>query len=215
MEFKTMKPQEKSRGSAFGTSYHVCYSRKMGRQITVFSNLCFDRIIMHEMNHAVESYCERPFSDSCYINGKKVLIEPDIAVEYSNGDTLFEWMRYEASETSSIEDRISSWSHQTGSKVRILRPEDVYSGKYLMRNLHLLAARSRRVSPGSKTDDKLILYYLKENTEITIGKLYEKGLLSRSDGMSYISDLYYRGKITIPKIADESISYRTEVVANA
>lgn len=211
MDHRFIVPITKPRETDYGVSFHICQSRKLKRSITAFSNLSFDNMLIYEMDPEVIWYCERPLENQVVIDGKNYEIKPDFYVQYKSGAEYFDWICYTSSDMEKEIDHIKSWCRQMGYLYRIRTAVDIYIGDFYIRNIKYLFARSCRNHLRNASIDKVIKSFLEENGYATIGQLIEHGLISYTDGMTYISDLYYRGVIQLSDILNESISFKTEV----
>jgi len=207
------EPIPKKRESSFGTSYYLSYSRKVGRSISAFSNIEIDNITCCEMNYHVTWYCERPATFQTCFNGKNYLIAPDLYVEYDNGESEFQWVHYKDKEIEN-KNEILFWGAQSGENVRFVNEDDLHSGPYYIRNLNYLCAKARRYEDDvDSVSDRMLIYNIIQE-KMTIGKLISRGLIDKNKGISYLSDLYYRGIITFYDIENRTICFQTEVIAN-
>ena len=60
-------------------------------------------------------------------------------------------------------------------------------------------------------DENKDLYECTKNSEISLGMLYEAGMLKRSNGLDVLADLAYHGKIRFTNLDSEVISNASEV----
>ena len=88
---------------------------------------------------------------------------------------------------------------------------EIEKGEFTIRNIAWLAAKARRVCVTDKEACRYILSYLTKHDFVTIGMLYEAGMLRRSNGLDVLADLAYRGKIRFTKLDSEVISNASEV----
>ncbi len=183
MDHRFNVPVVKLRENDFGVSYHICQSRKLNRSITAFSNLCFDNMLIYEMDPEVTWYCERPLESQVIIDGKNYEIKPDFYVQYQSGTEYFDWICYTNSDLKNELGHIKSWCRQMGYQYRIRTATDIYIGDFYIRNIKYLFARSCRNQLRNASIDKVIKHFLEENTHITIGQLMEHGLISNFDGI--------------------------------
>lgn len=65
------KPVEMPRGTHYGNNYWIFQSRKVGRNVTAFSNLEHDNLVTLEMNPEVEWYCEQPEKTTVFYDGTR------------------------------------------------------------------------------------------------------------------------------------------------
>lgn len=208
MKYRFTEPIEKKRSSCYGNNYFIFKSRKLMREVTVFSNLEYDNIICLEMDYHVEWYCERPVKESFYIDGHKKIAEPDIYVKYKNGEEEFQIVTYDLTDAG---DEIHLWAAQCNEKINIRTPKDIYIGPFFTRNISYLAMNSRHYQDSSSYADANILRYISSAGVVSVGQLINTGILTQTTGITYLSDLYYRGLIDFVDIAETSFSYRTEV----
>ncbi len=210
MMYRFMEPIKKERSSNFGTNYFMFHSRKLGRDITAFSKLAFDHLISLEMDYGVEWYCERPLTDVFYVDGKNYSINPTVYVKYRNNGDEFHCVSYEQEGAHSYSQL---WAAQHNECLKEITEKDVYLGPFYSRNLLVLATRSSRCSGVNLGADATIIRYLSVNNGATIGELSTAGLLAE-DGLKYLADLFFRGKIHFSDIYNMAISNRMGVVAN-
>ncbi|WP_408072356.1 hypothetical protein [Butyrivibrio sp. JL13D10] len=210
MKYRFSAPLEEPRSKSYMKSYHVCYSRKLGRNITALGQFQFDNLLCLEMDPKVIWYCERPMEDILHINGKSIKVEPSVYVVYSGGQESFQLVTSGDTDNSVIAD-FNLWGVCKNEQIEIRRTRDIYAGVFFMRNIYFLAARARRVRTIDKGADDAFVRYLSMNGTMTIGQLITSGRLTEPNGCDYIADLYYRGLIRIHDMEEKQISYKTEV----
>lgn len=210
MMYRFMEPMKKERNANYGTNYFVFQSRKLGRDITAFSKLAFDHLICLEMDYEIEWYCERPLIDVFYVDGKNYSINPTVYVKYRDNREEFHCVRYGQEHGDPY---IQLWAAQHNEYLKEITEKDVYVGPFYSRNLLVLATRSSRWSGDNPGADANIIRYLTVNNGATIGELSTAGLLA-DNGLKYLADLFFRGKINFPEISNMAISNRMGVVAN-
>lgn len=177
--------------------------------------LTFDNMMILETDAHVRWYCERPMQTDFFLDGEQRRICPDFYVAYEDGTDEFQWVRSKSdSLTDGLEMLTSSWGRQSGEHIRVVTEADIHKGPFYMRNLYLIAARSRRCDRSEKASDRMFLEFLRDSKAVAVGKLMKEGYLSREKGFTYISDLYFRGLIDIRDIHTMPLSYKTEVSAH-
>lgn len=215
MKYRFMEPLEKERSSSYGSNFFMCKSRKLSRRVTAFGTLSFDNMMILETDAHVRWYCERPMKTDFFMDGEQKKISPDFYVSYDDGTDEFQWVRSRTDDkTEELEKLVSSWGRQSGEHTRLLTEEDIRKGPFYMRNLYLIAARSRRCDRSEKASDRMFLEFLRDSKAVAVGTLIKEGYLSREKGFTYISDLYFRGLIDIRDIHTMPLSYKTEVSAH-
>lgn len=212
MEKDYIEPIEKDRSSSYGTNYLICRSRKLSRRVSAFSNIAFDGLMTLEMDPDVLSYCERPLEDKVFIDGSRYPIKPDAYVKYLDGHTEFQWFRYKPDENEHLETHAKAWSLQNDVCVRIRYAEDIYKGPFYIRNLCYLAARSRRDIKNNFEFEKALIDYLKVHRNTSVFQLVHAGFLTREHAISIVSDMFYRGLISLKDIEERPVSLLTEVI---
>lgn len=209
MKYRFSQPIEKSRASSYGSNYYTFNSRKLGRNVSAFSNLEYDSFISLEMNYQVEWYCERPLKEDFYVDGHKYQFIPNVYVKMRDGSDYFQIIRSDQKNLEN-EDKSNLWASQRNEKLIFITASDIYKGAFLSRNLSYLASCSRHYQTIDKGADANILRYIQANGFVSLGQLINVGIITPK-GIPYIGDLYFRGLIKFVDIAERTISYQTEV----
>lgn len=209
MKYRFSVPLEEPRSKSYMHSYHVCYSRKLGRNISALGKLQFDSLLCLEMDANIRWYCERPLTEKVHVNGTTFTVKPSVYVVLADGTEKF--LLVTTSEDSSTTDNFNLWGVTRNEKIEIIGHKDVYIGQYWMRNISYLAGRSRRIKTCDRGADDAFTRYLSTNGAMSIGQLVDAGRLSEPNANDYIAYLYFKGLINIHDIKERQISYRTEV----
>lgn len=208
------------RSTHYGNNYYVIPSRKLGRNVIAFSYLEYCNIIALEMNWKVEYYCEQPCAVDVYVDGMKSSTTFDAYVFYSDGHEEMQEIKYfselQADNEKGIRDRAQIekqkfWCTLNNIMYTVRTDNIIIPGSFTIRNLEWLAAKSRRYYKTNDVARKILITYLKENGDLTIGRLYASGNLTHKDGLNLLADMFYRGELLLTNIDNEQISNRTEV----
>lgn len=210
VKYRFSVPLEEPRSKSYMKSYHVCYSRKLGRNISALGKLQFDNLLCLEMDANIKWYCERPLSEKLHVNGKTFSVEPSVYVVYADGTETFQLVTSGENE-SSVTESFNLWCVSRNENAEIKGYSEIYPGPLWMRNISYLAGRARRIRGSDKGADDAFIRYLSLNGAMTIGQLMAAGRLSEPYGSDYIADLYYKGLIHIKDMESRQISYSTEV----
>lgn len=219
-KYRYITPVEMPRGTHYGNNYYVIPSRKVGRNVTAFSYLEYCNIIELEMNSEVKFYCEQPCTVKVCVDGIISSTTFDVYVYYKDGREEMQEIKYleelNADDKRGERDRSQIekqklWCAQNGIDYVVRTDNIIFPGDFTIRNLEWLAAKARRYCVTNDTGRKMLVSYLKENGNFTIGQLYTSGIITTKNGLNLIADMYYRGEITFDDINDNQISNKTEV----
>ena len=220
-KYRYTEPIKMPRGAHYGSSYLVLPSKKIGRNVTAFSNLEFENLLTLEMDHKVEYYCEQPLRVETHIGGKKRETTFDVWVMYADGKNELQEVKYEEelnSQTTNGErcrEQVAiqkMWCLQNEYEYCLRTDRDIELGPFWIRNLSYLAAKARRFQIPDKDAERIIVHYLQNIDRSTIGLLDSSGRFERFRTMDYLAYLYYKGVIDFVGIADNILSFKTEVV---
>ena len=211
--YRYEKPIERPRSSKYGSNYWLFHSRKVRRRVAVFSNLEYENILTLEMNPEVEWYCEYPLETTVYVGGKEESILFDVWIQYADGRDAFQGVAYSSAEESHKGIALQAkWCIQNGLEYEYRNEKNIQKGRFLVRNLSILASRARRFRTPSVNADQMIIGYLADIRRASISVLEESGRFDTGKTLDYLADLYYRGIIDFRHISDECISGNMEVI---
>lgn len=219
--YKFSKPLSLPRGTHYGNSYLIIPSRKIGRNVTAFSNLEYENILTLEMNPHVEYFCEQPLKVHVYIGGEIKDTIFDCWVKYVDGREEYQEVKY-YSELNADNDKgkrcreqvgaQKAWCIQNGETYNLRTDKNIELGDYYIRNLSFLAAKARRFSTPNKEAERYIRNYLDGLGRTTVGFLDTSGRFEKYRTMDYLAYLAYIGAIKFENIENEIISFKTEVI---
>lgn len=214
------KPIEIPRKDHFGNNYYEVYSKRLKRIVRVFSSLRYANFITLEMNPSVEKFCERPLELEIMVEGQMQKTIFDFWVKYKDESEEMQEIQYKDEQNENNDNSIRSqelirrkkkWCEDNNINFVLRTDEDIYSGRFYIRNLEYLSAKSRRYIP---LDDNyyrpLLLNSLKENKKISISDMIKFEILPSGHELDYISYLYYEGVIAMD-ISTRPIDGKMEV----
>ena len=209
-------------GTHYGNNYHIMPSRKLNRNVCAYSNLEYENLVTLEMNPEVEFYCEQPDTVSVMVDGTVRKTTFDVYVYYRDGSEEIQEVKYydelHSNSTKGLRDQeqINTqkiWCNANHIQHIVRTDREIEIGNFTIRNLTWLAAKARRIHKSDSNEAcKYICNYLANHNTITIGMLYEAGLLNRSTGLDMIAELVYCGKVILKDIHLEVISNASEVM---
>ena len=215
--YRYEEPIFRLRSSSYGSNYWVFHSRKLRRRVAVFSNLEYENILTLEMNPDVEWYCEYPLETTVYIGGKESKVLFNAWVKYKDGTEEYQGVAYLCSSDDS-KDHVkvacqSAWCLQNDVNFVFRNEKNIEIGPFYIRNISLLAARARRFTACGVNGDRIFLSFIQAKRHICIGELEKMGRIEKYRALDYISDLYYRGLVTLSNMNTDCISADTEVIS--
>lgn len=219
-KYRYTTPISMPRGTHYGNNYHIMPSRKLSRNVCAYSNLEYENLLCLEMNPEVEFYCEQPVEVSVMADGESHKTTFDVYVYYRSGNEEMQEVKYYDELHSDSEKGLRDqkqikvqkiWCESNQIDHLIQTDREIEKGEFTIRNIAWLAAKARRVCVTDKEACRYILSYLTKHDFVTIGMLYEAGMLRRSNGLDVLADLAYRGKIRFTKLDSEVISNASEV----
>lgn len=220
-KYRYTEPKSMPRGTHYGNNYHIMPSRKLGRNVYAYSNLEYENLICLEMDPEVEFYCEQPVEVTVMTDGKPQKTTFDVYVYYRNGEEEMREVKYYDELHSKTEkgDRDRKqieiqkiWCDTNGIRHLVRTDREIEKGEFTIRNLAWLVAKARRAHSVDKETVKYIGSYLAKHKNVTVGMLYESGILSRSAGLDILADLVYTGKVTFSDIDSQVITNASEVI---
>lgn len=72
MKYKFSEPLEMPRATHYGSNYWMFESRKLHRRVTAYSNLEYENLLILEMSHHIEFFCEQPYKATVFIGDKEI-----------------------------------------------------------------------------------------------------------------------------------------------
>lgn len=219
-KYRYTTPISMPRGTHYSNNYHIMPSRKLGRNVCAYSNLEYENLLCLEMNPEVEFYCEQPAEVSVMIDGEAHKTTFDVYVYYRNGNEEMQEVKYYDELHSDSEKGLRDqkqikvqkiWCESNQINHLIKTDREIEKGEFTIRNIAWLAAKARRICATNKEVVKFICNYLAKHDFVTIGMLYEAGMLKRSNGLDVLADLAYHGKIRFTNLDSEVISNASEV----
>lgn len=217
-------PLNMPRGSHYGSSYRIFYSRKLSRRVKAYSNLEHDNLITLEMNPAVKYYCEQPCEATVETDGKYEQTYFDVYVVYTDGREELQEVKYYSDLQPESKDYLSNqhqitlqtaYCKQKNLKYVVRTDNEIYTGNMLLKNLEWLAAKVRRTvineNSYNREAEKTLLQFIKIRKKITILELLEAGRITSENGMDLLAELYYKGNICFLDIEKKQISNNTEI----
>ncbi|EPR10214.1 TnsA endonuclease N-terminal domain-containing protein [Ruminiclostridium papyrosolvens] len=214
------KPVDMTRATHYGNNYFEVYSRKLKRIVKLFSSLEYANFLTLEMNPFVGKFCEQPLEIEIILEDKPKKAIFDFWVLYSDKREEMQEIKY-LNELNEIDEKSSRskeqirrqklWCEENKISHIIRTDKDIYAGRFYIKNLEYLAAKSRRYIPLEDNFYRsLVLNTLKATKKITISDMVKFEILPIGHEMDYISYLYYEGIITMD-IATRPIDGKMEV----
>lgn len=93
MKYLYSTPISMPRGTHYGSDYWIIYSKKLQRQVHLYSMLEHANFIVLEMDSHVEYFCEQPLKITDY-NASKQQSVFDFWVYFTNGTYEFQEIKY-------------------------------------------------------------------------------------------------------------------------
>lgn len=217
------KPIEISRKDNFGKNYYEVYSKKLKRIVRLFSSLRYANFLTLEMDPTVIKFCERPLNIEIMLEGKNQKTFIDFWVKFKDEREEMQEIGYideqkendenndNSTHTQELIRRKKKWCEENNINFVIKTADDINSGRFYIRNLEYLSAKSRRYMP---IDDNyyrpLVINALKEHKKITIADMIKFEILPCEHELDYLSYLFYEGIITLD-ISNRPIDSKMEV----
>lgn len=211
------------RNTHYGNNYFEFTSRKLQRIVTAFSNLEYWNQICLEMDYKVEKYCEQPLKAEVFFDGKTYETIFDVWVKYKDGSEEFQEIKLadelenENAASSRNYKQIAiqkAWCAQNGKKHIIRTDKDILIGTHYIRNMLYLYPKVLRIEGTTIVAEKHILKYVEDRGSVTVGQLINSGIISSTNGIDILADMYYKGKIRFGEITNEPFTVATEVYIN-
>ena len=221
MKRRFTNPLPMPRDAKFGNNYILFYSVKRHERVTAFSNLEYENLLTLEMDPEVEYYCPQPVRavvDDVSIKGETVF---DAYVVYRNG-------REEMQETKYLKDLESAddpgsriyyqlrkqkeWCALHDIDYKVVSEEEIEKGQYTIRNLQNLASRVRRFEGVLDPYKRLLLDFLSQNEDVTIGEIIQTGILPKGAEVDLIAMFCFLGIVRLDNIDKRVITDQTEVL---
>ena len=217
------QPIKMNRSTHYGSNYYEFKSRKLNRIVSAFSNLEYWNQICLEMDYTVDKYCEQPFKAEVFFDGNTYDTIFDVWVKYIDGKEEFQEIKY--SEEIENENAASgrsfqqiaiqkAWCEQNGKNHVVRTDKEIILGTNYIRNLIYLYPKALRIEDINKEARKYICCVIEDKGSMTIGQLITNGIISSTNGINIIADMYYRGLILLEDLINEPFSLSTEVFIN-
>lgn len=221
-KYKYVKPIDIPRSTHYGNNYWIFHSVKLNRSVTAYSNLEYYNLIILEMTHDVEWYCEQPLKASVMmttdIKPRKII--PDVYVLYRSGREEFQEIKYSDeynSETDKgLRDRAQveaeqQWCKENHYDFSLRTENEICTGRYFIQNLEIMSTYVRRQNGiRNKNIASAIALYLDEHDYVKISDLVEAHIMPKETALSEISLQYYFGDINL-HMSNKPLSLSVEV----
>jgi TnsA endonuclease N terminal. len=180
-------PVPMKRSTKYGNNYWEVYSRKVERNVRLFSDLEYDNWLLLEANANVITFCEQPLSISYKIDGKLVHSIFDMWVKYSDNKEVFMEVKY-LNQLSGISSSLRAlrqtavqrrWCEEHNYLYIIQTESEIRKNRILLANCKTIISYTKNRTTSVETDclkimkmiknDKVLLIDL-ENSLVTIGK---------------------------------------------
>jgi hypothetical protein len=219
--YKYMVPISMPRGTHYGNNYYETYSKKINRNVKLFSNLEYENFLCLELDSSVEFFCEQPLKISVILDGVSKTTIFDMWVRYKNGVEEFQEIKYSSSlngtDDSSIRTKLQiktqqQWCKENDYNYVIRTEKDINTARFKIRNLKYIAGKIRRFDMPNKDYFRTNLVdYLKKKYKTNIYELINNNVLPSVKVMEFICFMYYEGVLDL-NINDRPISKDTEVI---
>lgn len=213
-------PIDVPRATHFGNNYYVAYSRKLNRNVHLFSNLEYYNFLDLECDPNVVKFCEQPLKiDVILENNIKQLIF-DVWARKKDGAEEMQEVKYDSEIYGNNELSIRSqehirrkahWCEENGMDFVIRTEKSLKKGRYYLQNLNVMSARLKRYIPFEEAYyNPNIIKMLERCKTTTIETLMDEGLLPIGNELPHLIYLHSKGIISL-NISDKPLDYRTEV----
>lgn len=212
-------PIEMPRGTHYGNNYYEVYSSKVKRIVKLFSNLEYYNFLSLEMNPDVRSFCEQPLRVPITMEGETRNVIFDMYVEYVDGSSEFQEVKYESELNGEDEKskrsreqirREKIWCVENGHEFSVRTEKEIISGRSTTANLNVMAARVRRYTPLDDYYDRRIEKALADDKYLQFGEMKERELLPEGKELEHLCYLYAKGIVTFD-IDNRPISDQTKI----
>lgn len=200
--FMKYTPIEMPRGTHYGNNYYEVYSPKLRRIVKLFSNIEYYNYLSLEINPDVISFCEQPYRASIEFDGKKKEVIFDMYVEYKDGSSEFQEVKYKSEldgqDSASLRSqeqirREKIWCEENGYTYVVRTDKDILRGKYTASNMNVMAARLRRYNPLDDYYTKRVLVAFRDENHMTLDEMKEFHLLPENHELEHLCYLYSIG----------------------
>lgn len=206
------------RGTHYGSDYWIIYSKKLQRQVHLYSMLEHANFIVLEMDSHVEYFCEQPLKITD-INDTRQQSIFDFWVYFTNGTHEFQEVKYSNELTETTESALrsqkqitfqSNWCKKQNHAYRVVTEKDLYQSEYYINNLEILYSFVLRQSTPIITEKENALYKFLMTGSQTISAIEKQAIFSEENIMANLALLYYKGSITID-ILNRPLDRKTEI----
>lgn len=141
------QPIEIPRGRKYGNNYYSTYSKKLNRNVSLYSQLEYHNFLTIEMNPHVIDFCEQPLEINVKIDNKIEKSIFDMWVSYDNGREEFQEVKYkkEIDIHTNYDNRAfhqiekqKLWCEINNYDYIIRTDNDIYLGPFYISNLRFL-----------------------------------------------------------------------------
>ncbi|CAK7044074.1 TnsA endonuclease N-terminal domain-containing protein [Tissierella sp.] len=221
MDYKYKNPINMTRGSHYGSNYWEVYSKKINRNVKLFSNLEFENFLSIELNPEIEYFCEQPLEVEVVIDGDKKKAIFDMWVKYKDGSEEFQEVKYLSEINGDTEKSVRTnrqieiqkkWCADNIQNYVIRTDNEIQKGRFTIRNLKFIAGKIRRYNLPNKDfyQEKLTSYLRNHYDKVKIKDIIESEFLPKARELDYLFLMFYLGIIKL-EIDDMPISKDTGV----
>lgn len=218
MKYLYNTPISMPRGTHYGSDYWIIYSKKLQRQVHLYSMLEHANFLALEMDSKVEYFCEQPLKITD-LNLQKQSSVFDFWVYFSNGASEFQEVKYSNELQGDTEAALRSqkqiafqrsWCEKQNYTYRVVTEKDLYKSEYYINNLDILYSFvTRQVSPIIH-EQEIALYKFLSSGPQTISAIKNQTIFNEGSEMSNLVLLYYKGNILID-ILHRPLDKNTEI----
>ena len=168
------------RGTHYGSDYWIIYSKKLQRQVHLYSMLEHANFIVLEMDSHVEYFCEQPLKITDY-NASKQQSVFDFWVYFTNGTYEFQEIKYSSELEEKTESALRSqkqiafqnnWCKEQNHAYRVVTEKDLYKSEYYINNLEILYSFVLRQTTSIIPEKEKALYQCHLDKDYTKNSVY-------------------------------------------
>lgn len=212
-------PISMPRGSHFGSDYWITYSKKVQREIHLYSMLEYANFLVLEMNPKVEYFCEQPLKITDPSSESKRHSIFDFWVYFIDGNSKFQEVKYstelQGEDSSALRSQKQikfqqDWCKKHNYLYEVITEKNLYRSEYFITNLARLYSFVLRQTAQFNPDTEKELCNFLSNNSHSIAEIEAEKICNKTEEMFYLAQLYYKGIIHID-VLRRPLDKKTEV----
>lgn len=213
----------KFKNKKYGNNRWDTFSKKLGRDVHLYSDLEYEHWILIEFDPNVLTFCEQPLKIKYFLDNKLIESIFDMWVKYLNGDEFFIEVKYlkelnpnyEKSDRAIRQTKIQKlWCEENNKNYKVVTENEIRKNPVLLSNANTIVSFIKNSPKPIETDYYHVLKEIQKHESILLSELEKNINLSIHRVREAVYWLIYNKEIS-SNIDLLPIGYKTELISNA